>query len=71
MMVNLVGAVATGIVMLTLAVTKFTDGAWIVIVIIPVLVATFLAMHGHYDPAKTARLEERWGQWGSACRWSC
>jgi amino acid transporter len=49
MWVNGVGAVVTGIVMLTLAITKFTEGAWIVVVITPLLVAVFLAMHRHYE----------------------
>src|SRR3970282_2384026 len=34
MCVNGAGAVATGVVMLTLAVTKFTEGAWIVVGVI-------------------------------------
>ncbi|HEV8639914.1 MAG TPA: APC family permease [Methylomirabilota bacterium] len=118
--VNGVGAVVTGIVLLTLAVTKFGEGAWIVIVVIPILVVIFLVMHRHYeevarelsleglegppqfqhtvlvligdvhrgvvravqyartlaptaavravyvetDPARTARLEEKWSKWG-------
>lgn len=45
---NAVGAVVTGIVMLTLAVTKFVEGAWIIIIVIPVLVTTFRLMHRHY-----------------------
>jgi hypothetical protein len=44
-----VGAVVTGVVMLTLAVTKFREGAWIVVLVIPVLVGVFLVMHRHYD----------------------
>jgi amino acid transporter len=44
-----VGAVVTGVVLLTLAVTKFGEGAWIVVVVIPVLVAIFFAMHRHYE----------------------
>lgn len=47
--VNGVGAVVTGIVLLTLAVTKFVEGAWIVVVVIPLLVVTFIAMHRHYE----------------------
>ena len=47
--VNGIGAVVTGIVMLTLAVTKFIEGAWLVVVIIPFLVVTFVVMHRHYD----------------------
>ena len=118
--INGVGAVVTGVVLLTLAVTKFIEGAWIVVVVIPVLVVTFIVMHRHYDevarelslegldepprfqhtvlvligdvhrgvvravqyartlaptatvravyvetdPARTARLEEKWGKWG-------
>ena len=118
--INGVGAVVTGVVLLTLAVTKFVEGAWIVVVVIPFLVVTFIVMHRHYDevarelslegldepprfqdtvlvligdvhrgvvravqyartlaptatvravyvetdPARTARLEEKWGKWG-------
>jgi amino acid transporter len=47
--VNGTGAVATCVVMLTLAITKFIEGAWIVVVVIPVLVVTFLTMHRHYE----------------------
>jgi amino acid transporter len=47
--VNGVGAVTTGIVLLTLAVTKFVEGAWIVVVVIPCLVTVFVVMHRHYD----------------------
>src|SRR5262245_3470071 len=121
MWVNGVGAVVTGVVLLTLTFTKFSEGAWIVVVVIPVLVGIFLVMHRHYeevavelsldtvepeaelhhtvlilvgdlhrgvvralrygksltapdvtlravyvetDPARTARLEERWAKWG-------
>jgi amino acid transporter len=118
--INGIGAVVTGVVLLTLAVTKFVEGAWIVVVVIPILVVTFIVMHRHYDevarelslegldepprfqhtvlvligdvhrgvvravqyartlaptatvravyvetdPARTARLEEKWGKWG-------
>jgi amino acid transporter len=46
---NGVGAAVTGLVMLTIAVTKFAHGAWIVLLLIPTLVALFLAIHRHYD----------------------
>ena len=121
MAVNGAGAVVTCIVLVTLAVTKFHEGAWIVVLVIPVLVVVFSVIHRHYDevaaelsltgfegppqlqhtilipigdlhrgvvralqyartlagpsvairavyvetdPARTARLEEKWGQWG-------
>jgi amino acid transporter len=118
--VNATGAAATFVVLVTLAVTKFLEGAWIVVVVIPLLVAIFVMMHRHYedvaselsldglagppamnhtvlvlvgdlhrgvvralqyartlapeaavrgvyvetDPARTRRLEEKWGKWG-------
>jgi amino acid transporter len=49
MWVNGIGALTTGIVMVTIAVTKFAHGAWIVVVLIPALVAVFLLVHRHYD----------------------
>jgi amino acid transporter len=48
MITNSVGAVATCIVMLIFAVTKFGEGAWVVLILIPVLVAVFLVIHRHY-----------------------
>jgi amino acid transporter len=119
--INGLGAAATGVVTIVIAVTKFTHGAWIVVLVIPTLVAGFLAMRRHYDdvaeqlsleslagppeirhtvliivgdlhigvvravqyaktlaaptvavravfvetdPAKTAKLEEKWARWG-------
>jgi amino acid transporter len=47
--INGIGAIVTGVVLLTLAVTKFVEGAWIVVVVIPLLVTTFVVMHRHYD----------------------
>jgi amino acid transporter len=46
---NGVGAAATGLVMLVIATTKFTHGAWIVTLLIPCLVLLFLAIHRHYE----------------------
>lgn len=48
MFVNGFGAVCTAIVMGVFAVTKFTEGAWIVLIIIPLLVSMFFTIHGHY-----------------------
>ena len=49
MALNGLGAVATGVVMVTIATTKFRHGAWIVVLLIPTLVAVFLTVHRHYD----------------------
>lgn len=43
------GAVVTGIVLVALVVTKFMEGAWIVVVAIPALVLLFRAIRRHYD----------------------
>jgi amino acid transporter len=47
--VQAVGATATGLVMVIIAVTKFTHGAWIVVVLIPALVVAFVTVRRHYD----------------------
>ena len=47
--VNAVGAAATGTVTLIVIYTKFTEGAWIVTVAIPLLVVCMLGIRRHYD----------------------
>ena len=49
LVINGVGALTTGLVAVVIAVTKFTHGAWIVVLVIPILVASFVAMRRHYD----------------------
>ncbi|MBI2467567.1 MAG: APC family permease [Candidatus Rokubacteria bacterium] len=46
---NASGAVATGLVMLVIATTKFVHGAWMVILLIPCLIGVFLAVRRHYE----------------------
>jgi len=46
--INGVGAVVTGIVTLILAYEKFAEGAWIVIVAIPLLIMLFSKIAAHY-----------------------
>jgi len=43
------GAIVTGIVLIIVAVTKTFEGAWIVMVLIPILVTIFKMTHQHYD----------------------
>lgn len=45
---NLIGALATSVVLVVFVITKFTHGAWLVVVTIPVLVLMFHAIHRHY-----------------------
>lgn len=48
-LLNGVGAVVTGIVVLIIAVTKFFYGAWLVLVFIPAMIYIFKAIRQHYD----------------------
>ncbi|MBS0157172.1 MAG: APC family permease [Nitrospira sp.] len=48
LLVNGIGAVTTAIATVIIASTKFTHGAWIVIVLIPLLISFFRAIHSHY-----------------------
>lgn len=47
--VNGVGAVATGIVVTVITMTKFIHGAWVVLLFIPIMVYVFKQIRGHYD----------------------
>ena len=49
--INLTGAVATGVATVVLAMTKFTHGAWMVIVLIPILIGMFKKIQWHYRMA--------------------
>ncbi len=48
MVANGIGAFCTAIVTLVFGITKFPDGAWIVVFFIPLLVVAFTAIHRHY-----------------------
>jgi amino acid transporter len=47
-LVNAIGATATGLVTVIVIVTKLAQGAWLVIVAIPLLVLAFYGVHRHY-----------------------
>ena len=47
--INAVGCIATGIVAIVVTGVKFVDGAWFVIVLIPLLVALMLFIRREYD----------------------
>jgi hypothetical protein len=48
MVVNGFGAICTAIVMVVFAVTKFREGAWVVLILTPILVKIFFTIHHHY-----------------------
>jgi amino acid transporter len=46
--INLIGAIVTGVVLVVIASTKFIEGAWAVLVLIPIMVVILRAIHWHY-----------------------
>jgi amino acid transporter len=59
--INGVGATATGLVLVTVVVSKFTTGAWIPAVVIPAIVLVFSAIHRHYAYVGAAlRVPDDW-----------
>jgi amino acid transporter len=47
--INAIGAVATGMVLVIITATKFTHGAWVVIAAMPLIVLGFRSVHVHYE----------------------
>jgi amino acid transporter len=47
--INGIGAIATGCTVFIVAVAKFTDGAWITVLMIPALLTLMYAVRRHYD----------------------
>src|SRR2546427_2543267 len=56
--INGLGALTTLLVALVIATTKFLSGAWIVVILIPLLVLMFLAIHRHYLHVERERTTE-------------
>ena len=46
--ISAIGAFCTGVVMIVFAVTKFSHGAWFIVLLIPSLVMVFFRIHNHY-----------------------
>jgi hypothetical protein len=56
--INGLGAITTAIVTVVIAFTKFAEGAWLVILLIPLLIGLFYAIHQHYLLLDRARRAE-------------
>ncbi len=57
--INAIGAVLTGVVLIVIVTTKFAHGAWAVLVLLPILVLLFRSVHQHYiDVAHQLSLEK-------------
>src|SRR5205807_10173331 len=46
--INLVGALVTALVLVIVLITKFTHGAWLVVIAMPTLYVLMTAVHRHY-----------------------
>jgi amino acid transporter len=54
MVINTFGAIVTGTVLLVVAYTKFEHGAWMVLVLIPLISALLYGIHRHYQTVQDA-----------------
>ncbi|MBZ0169214.1 permease [Candidatus Methylomirabilis lanthanidiphila] len=68
MAINGFGACCTAVVTLVFAVTKFHEGAWIVMFLIPLLTLVFFAIHYHYRDLAARLSLERYGAPGRVTR---
>src|SRR5438874_8320034 len=49
MLINGIGAISTGITLWVILIAKFTEGAWITALLIPLLMGLMLGIHRHYE----------------------
>ena len=61
MVINGFGTVCTAVVMVVFAVTKFREGAWVILILIPFLVFLFFTIHGHYKTLASHLSLEKFG----------
>lgn len=62
MIINGFGAILTLVVMLVFAITKFREGAWVVLVIIPLMITGLSAIHRHYRKLANSLSLENYGE---------
>jgi hypothetical protein len=60
--INGLGSITTAIVTLIFAITKFVDGAWIIVLLLPTVVLIFYAIHRHYESLAHDLSLEHFGQ---------
>jgi amino acid transporter len=60
--INGFGAIVTGMVLIVVAITKAREGAWIILVLIPVHVALFRITHRHYGEVSEQLSLDAWTQ---------
>jgi amino acid transporter len=60
--INGLGSITTAIVTLIFAITKFRDGAWIIVLLLPMIVFSFYIIHRHYASLAQELSLEHYGQ---------
>ena len=61
MVINSFGALCTFVVMIVFAITKFMDGAWVVIFLIPMLVVILMMIQRHYKSVASRLSMDNYG----------
>jgi amino acid transporter len=59
MAINAIGAIATGITVSVVLITKFVEGAWITVLLIPALILMMYSVHRHYQRVARATALDR------------
>ena len=59
MVINAIGAIATGITVSVVLITKFVEGAWITVLLIPALILMMYSVHRHYQRVARATALDR------------
>lgn len=62
MFINGFGAICTAVVMCVFAITKFRDGAYIILILIPTLIMFFSLIHRHYTSVAKRLSLEKYGE---------
>jgi amino acid transporter len=62
MLVNGLGSICTAVVMSVFAITKFRDGAYIVLLLMPLLIGLFSMIHRHYTGVASRLSLEHYGE---------
>jgi len=62
MLVNGFGSMCTAVVMCVFAITKFHDGAYIVLFLMPLLIGLFITIHRHYNGVASRLSLENYGE---------
>lgn len=57
--INAMGAIATGVVLIVVSISKFALGAWMILVLIPLLIALMWGIQIHYNEVEDALTLER------------